>query len=459
MTRILRQIVLAMIATGSAALCVVAVLSREVRRDPPPPVEPSAMARWLAGHPTDWRTASRISETALDSSSPNRVALWRDAYRHAKRLAKPLTTVDVSFVRGGLYHWYELAPEDRAALLTAATPLMQDRYFFHQMHASLWELTRDLHWIRRNAPDTAEARHALVSLALSQGLFADYRSLREDSRRANQRAFEAQQRLAEPSQLLNFLPERLEKSDAQLVRDILTELERRHFDTEQMNARIETLVSFAVRHEIQPLAGIRPLLQTSTPLLRDVTRARAALALNDRVLATQIELASAVPGSAEWDSYYLDRARFEARHRDAVAAEGYLRRAAIGGMSLPVLAAAEEVATILGNDGASYRAQLLTEAAKPREWTGGCSADELCSIVTRTEYVVGNTMDLRMAPAQTDETPPYVVIYIDDARVAEGEVRDERAFAIPVTPGLHEIEVRLLNPRTRNGIQRRVRLS
>jgi len=57
-----------------------------------------------------------------------------------------------------------------------------------------------------------------------------------------------------------------------------------------------------------------------------------------------------------------------------------------------------------------------------------------------------------------DEVPPYVEIYYDDARVAEGDVATSRTFAIPSTGGLHRIEVRVANPITRNAAPRRVKV-
>jgi hypothetical protein len=51
---------------------------------------------------------------------------------------------------------------------------------------------------------------------------------------------------------------------------------------------------------------------------------------------------------------------------------------------------------------------------------------------------------------KSDEVPPYVEIYLDDARVAEGEVPTSRTFAIPATKGVHRLEVRVVNPQTRN---------
>ncbi|HEV3486116.1 MAG TPA: hypothetical protein VG106_11960, partial [Vicinamibacterales bacterium] len=60
---------------------------------------------------------------------------------------------------------------------------------------------------------------------------------------------------------------------------------------------------------------------------------------------------------------------------------------------------------------------------------------------------------------QSDQTPPYLEFYVDDALVAEGAVADQRRFVLPAADGEHRVEVRLVNSRMRNGTQRRVRLS
>lgn len=59
---------------------------------------------------------------------------------------------------------------------------------------------------------------------------------------------------------------------------------------------------------------------------------------------------------------------------------------------------------------------------------------------------------------ESDEVPPYVEIYLDDARVAEGEVAASRTFAIPATSGVHRIEVRVANASTRNAAARVVKV-
>jgi hypothetical protein len=226
-----------------------------------------------------------------------------------------------------------------------------------------------------------------------------------------------------------------------------------------LSNHIGPLIEYAVNHDIGPLTGIVPLIGSHTGLLRDVTRARAAVDLNDPSLATRIELASGVPGAPEWVPYFIDRARYEARRGNAASADAYLRRASLGGTNLAVLAAAEEVARTLGRDSDAHHAQLVARAGEPRVWAGTCSTNELCGSARTTVYAVRPGIDLTLTATQTDETPPYVEIFVDDARVAEGEVREARTFRVPAPAGLHELEVRLVNARTRNGIQRRVRLS
>jgi hypothetical protein len=128
-------------------------------------------------------------------------------------------------------------------------------------------------------------------------------------------------------------------------------------------------------------------------------------------------------------------------------------------MTVPVLGAAIDVARVFGKpaDEQRYRAQL---AGMPRVWQRLCGVDEICQHATTHVWSAERRRQtITLTNAQSDETPPYVEIYVDDFPVAEGEVRDRRAFEIPIPAGVHEVEIRLLNPTTRNGIQRRLRLS
>jgi hypothetical protein len=445
MTRRGRQVALTLVAVG----CAIA-LALELGRAEARPT--------LRDRPADWALASQIADGALDRDSPHRFALWRAAHAHAKLLAPHRLTTDAAFVRAGLFHWYELEPADRARVLRAAEPLMRDFDFFSRMHAPMLQLTGDFGWLRRNAPPRLDARVALRNLALARGLFADYRALREEIRVTRLRTFAARRRTDDVTTLLTLLPERLDGQDAPLVRGILEELDRQAFDREQISPRIEELVAFALDHDLGPLTGLRPLLEPKSRL-RDVTRARVALALDQPQLATRIEALAVGIDDVAWQPYYLDRARFAAARHDAANAQAYLVRAASGGTTVEVLAAAADVARALGRtqDEQRYRAEL---ARMPRPWQRLCSKDEICTTASRQGYAAtGRVERIALANAQSDETPPYVEISVDGTLVTEGEVRDARTFDVPLTPGAHEIEVRLVNERTRNGIQRRVRVS
>lgn len=461
MKRGTRRIMLGLVASLSAVCLAIGLLNRDLFRDATVPHDPEEAAEWLAEHPADALAASVIAAGALDTSTPHRLELWRSAYAHAKRLAPYRPNADTAFVQAGMFHWTELGAADRARVLEVTESLMREPLFFGRMLEPLWQLTRDFAWLHANAPDTIDARGWLRDLAVRRGLFAEYHVLREDIRSRRMSLYVAQRGNADPAQLLRLLPQHLTVADEPLVQGILEELERKPFDREQLGNQADWLVDYAIRHDIRPLTGITPLLETPSPL-RDVTRARAALDLNDPDAASSIEVTSVAADNQEWTSYFLDRAIFEARRGDSRAADAYLLRAAAGeaAMSIAVRATAERVATILGDAkaAADYRRQLDERAKEPRKWTGGCGANELCAVATRDEYIADGMLRLDLTTTQSDEIPPYVEIYIDDALRAEGAVEDARAFEIPVQPGLHRVELRLINTHTRNGTQRRVRI-
>jgi len=446
MTRVARRIWLSFVALLCAATLVVAL------RDA------SAAPRTLRDSPSDWLLASDVVDRALDSDSPRRFELWRAAYAHAKATAPLRANPDAAFVRSGLFHWYELEDADRSRVLEAAKPLLRDPAFFGRMHLALLQLTGDFSWVRANAPDTLDTRVALRDLALSRGLFGEYRLLREQIRESRLRAFAARRRSEDPSALLGLLPERLDFSYEPLTRGLLEELERQAFDPSQVSGNVETVVGYALDHDLGPLQGIVPLLEPPSRL-RDVTRARVALRLDRAAVANRIEMTSRAAPGPEWHAYYLDRARFEARRREAAAADAYLVRAAADGLTVPVLAAAVDVAHTLGQTAQERRYASHLERT-PRVWEGLCGTDEICTTARSRDWTAARRMrTITLTPVQTDEIAPYVEIYVDDMRFAEGEVRESRTFAVPLAPGGHVVEVRLVNPRTRNGTQRRLRLS
>ena len=178
MTRTTRRVLLGTAAFLSGVLLLLFLTNLDLIRDEVRPADIRPLGTWLASHPADWRAASALSSVALDSSSPRRFDLWRAAYEHARYLAPRKTTATTSFVRGGLFHWYELPQPDRAAVLSAAAPLLRNPQTFTSMYRPLWELTHDFGYLRRNAPDSERALTRLRDIAVMHGLFAEYRELR-----------------------------------------------------------------------------------------------------------------------------------------------------------------------------------------------------------------------------------------------------------------------------------------
>jgi hypothetical protein len=91
-------------------------------------------------------------------------------------------------------------------------------------------------------------------------------------------------------------------------------------------------------------------------------------------------------------------------------------------------------------------------------WSGLCS-DDVCFSAWR-EVDAGRSVTVTVTAAITDDVRPYVEIYVDGARRAEGAVNGEQTFtALIDTAGRHDIEVRLANPITRNSAQRRIHIT
>lgn len=460
MKRRTRQILAIVVALTSAALGTAFLTSPDLRRDPIRPGDLRAQIAWLAEHPGDWLTASAISDRALDSQLQQRERIWHGSHDLATYLAPRRLNPSAGFVRAGLFHWYELDAQDRAAVLEAATPLLRSPSTFGKLYIPLFDLTRDFAYLRRHGPRDSATLGALAHLAVTNGLFAEYRETREAWRRERWTDFQSRRHVETPNDLVDLLPTHISTADEPLVRGILEELDRKTFNPGSISHRIEDLTLYAIRHRLQPLTGLRPLVE-SPGTLTDVTRARLALASGDVAQASSIEHAMAQNRAADWVPYFLDRARHAASIGDAKLADVYLGRAAIVDMSEAVLVTAAEIAASSGQteEAERYRRELAAKAKQPRVWTETCGTNELCSKAVVRQYVGDGNVRISTAIVQTDEVAPYLEIYVDDALAAEGEVRDERTFTVSTTPALHRIEVRLVNGYTRNRIQRRVRLS
>lgn len=422
MTRVVRQTLLTIAAALSLLLLVLFVMNLDLIHEPKRPEELPELATWLARHPADWLAASAITDRSLDSPLPlqRRIALWRSSYALAHYLAPLRPNPKAGFVRAGLFHWYELPAEDRQTVLKEAAPMLRDPAIFASMHRPLWELTRDLRYLRRSAPQTVDALWMLRELAIMSGDFAAYRDLRSAIDDVRMKTFHAKRATATIEELSQMLPRTLTEADIPLVRGILEEIDRRPFDVQHMGNRIEEITIFAIRHNVQPLSALTPYLEL-TGKMSNPTRARLAIALGNRNAATRMELLAGLTSTAEWVPYHLERAAFEEKQGERAVAAMYRTRA--------------------------------TVADVPRDvWTNLCGRDELCTSVFRESTA---PLTFTLSVAQSDEIAPYVEVYHDDKLIAEGEVHDPKAFAVP--PG--RVEVRLVNRYTRAGTQRRVRVT
>jgi hypothetical protein len=428
-TRFRRQLLLVLTAAVSALLLALFLLNPSLQRDPVRPTEAQALTRWIAVHPADWLAASMMTDQSLDSTLPlqQRVAVWHHSYALARYLAPLRTNPTAGFVRAGLFHWYELGPTDRQAVLRTAAPLLRDPVTFAAMHRSLWELTRDLAYLRRVAPQSINALTQLRELAIASGDFREYRELRVALREARMDEFRAKRTTATVAELIAIVPQMITLDDAPLLRAILEEIERRPFDVESMGGRLEDITLFAIRHDLKPLTALAPLVEIHGKLSAP-TRARLAIALGDRAAATRIELLSGIITTPEWIPYLLERAAFEEKSNEPAVAKLYRTRATV------------------------------PDGPPENVWTNTCGGNELCTSVYRLHE---GPLQFQLDETQSDQIPPYVEIYVDDALIAEGEVQNARQFQVSVnaSPGKHRTEVRLVNRFTRNGTQRRARLS
>lgn len=449
------------IAALTSFMAVLLLANPGLTHDLSPPSDVREMAAWLNEHPADWLTASELADHALDASVPQRRELWHAAYDLASHVAPRRPNAPAAFVRAGLFHWYELDAADRKQVLEVAAPLLREPAFFGTLYAPLFDLTRDFAYLRHNAPPTLSALEWLSELAVQNGLFAEYREIREAQRKERMAMFERVRHTEHPAALIDLLPEHLDARDEPLVQAVLEEIDRKPFDT-SASRHSEDLVLFALRNHLKLLPTLAPLIETPGALT-DPTRARLALALGNPGLASKVELTSATTRSAEWLPYHLERAIFEANHGERSAAESYLARTAMAGVNARVLAAAEQVATILGDpvEAARARRELLAVAANPRRWLETCGENVLCDRAITRLYVAApdKTIRIEATVLDGDEIAPYLEIYVDDGLVAEGDVRNQRVFESVAAPGLHRVEVRLVNRYTRNRVQRRVRLS
>jgi len=408
------------------------------------------------GNPADEEALAKIVDGALDSNSPQRFTLWHAAHEQIVRLDPNRPTAASTFVRTGLFHWYELGDADRRSVIAAIEPLLRDPAFFNRMAQPLFQLTGDFTILRRANPGTEGAMSNLASMAVMNGRFADYRQFREQLRKRRLATFETTRRNATPAELIALVPVVATMADKPLLQGILDQLHVRPIDNAPVDGtRINTLIDFALDHEMQPLDGLEAVIHIAHSA-DDPQRARLALHLGHPDLAADLERASPVADKTQWHRYYVEGAVAEMRRHEPLLALQYLQKAGDG---VDAIAATEEVQRIVGNnaDAAATHAVLLAKANRIEQWQGGCGAD-ICEHADGMLWTNGMPFAMKFTAVQSDDVPPYAEIYTDDAMTAEGPVSPSLIAHSQLLRGVHRIDVRLANPVTRNAIRRRVRV-
>jgi len=358
------------------------------------PNDPRAIARRLAAHPSDWRAASAMTEHALDAPVADRFALWRAAHDAAMHLAPEREAPRAAFARSAFFHWNELSPADRAAALDAFAPLLHNDPAFADMARPLFELTGDLAMLRRAQPGTVNSLYLLQSIAGTYGRFDDYRVLRDELRAKWRSDFFAKLHRVAPAEIIGSLPPPPYRADDQPL--LVAALDELHRRPLDSDPHRGDVVPGLIDYVVRH--HLRPLYG--------------------------IDVIDRSPDSAS----ELDRLRLSremGKERDSID----IRMSATAPLREPPANQWQ------GVDGELAFAQ--------RAW------------IDRDMHGVAT---IAVKNVQSDEVPPYVEIYFDDALISEGAVDDTRLFALPPARGPHRIEVNVGNPRTRNSRWRRVRI-
>ena len=240
------------------------LLDQPYEEPKPMPRDGAGLAVRLATHPTDWRAASAIADHILDEDYPGRIEAWRAAEALTLRLSPNFLPGRSGYIRGGLFHWYELGDADRRAVLAALTPLMHDPETFQRMVRPIFELTGNLAFLRATQPHTLDSLETLQNLAVRNGLFEDYRALRGELVTTRTRALIARLSSLPPSQIVTALPLYPTTDDQPMIAAALQALQERPLEVDCGDRHVlEALIDYAVRHRL-PLDGLRPVTRERT---------------------------------------------------------------------------------------------------------------------------------------------------------------------------------------------------
>jgi len=407
-------------------------------------------------NPADEAAFQKMVEGALDSNSPSRFATWHAAHEQVLRLDPNRPAAAGAFVRSGLFHWYELSDIDRRSVILAIEPLLRDPSFFDSMVQPLFQLTGDFRVLRRANPGTPGALEKLMQMAVMHGRFDDYRQFREETRKRRFNAFQAERKTATTAEIILFVPLQPTAGDTPLLLGVLDALHAQPISNGQLDSRrVDALIDFAIDHDLTPIDGLEQAVQIAAAA-SDPERARLAVRLGQLDRAGDIEGTSAVADRARWHRYYIERAIAEMRRHESLQALQYLQKA---GEGLDATLATEEIQRMAGNakEAAAIHDTLVTHANKIQQWLGLCGSD-ICNHASGMLWSEGSPFALKLAAVQSDDVPAYAEVYADDVLRAEGPVSPALTMHADLLRGLRRIDIRLVNPTTRNAIHRRIRI-
>lgn len=393
------------------------------------PDDPKKLAAWLAEHPADWIAASDLTEAALDLDLPSRFELWHRAHDHALMLAPQRAQPRTAFVRSGFFHWYELDDAGRQQVLAEAIPILHDAQTFYTLAPVIWRLTRDFAYLRRASGGDYSSLTRLRDIAATNGLFSEYRDLRDRAVARRTVEFEAKAAGNAPFDPTEYVRLDANHDDEPLLLRVLTEFHDHPIEKRPSNPlALDRLIDYAIRHHLQPLDGLQYAVRDSS-FASAAQRARLAVAFGDLKNANIIESAANIDDSTAWNAYLSERAAYERARGDGVFATAYAARASL------------------------MRAKQLA-------WSGRCNGDQVCTSAQRDVLVASPApYAITLARAAGDEVPPYVEVYVDDARIGEAPIASQQTFTSgTLAPGPHHVYVRVVNPFTRNLAQRRVQV-
>ncbi len=431
-----------------------------------PQIARKQLAGALEASPADLEIYRQVSELALDLPDPSRVKLWRSSQDLTRVLAPHWPTVQTGFVRGAFLHWPELDPADRERVLDEAGRMLETPDLFAQYWQTIWMATHDIELFRQHAPEDADTRTTLLQLALRSGQFDQYRSIqkelaprrREDLTRADS-AEKVLDHLVHTGQIPILRP--------MMKEDLLFLSERRPSGKGVDEQRIRAFVTYALDTGLGPLDGLSEI-SFDQNIIDPPLRARLALELGHLSQADRLERFGAAEGSKGWSRYRAERALYEIGRGNLLDAEAVLSRTAPEDASDPWIRfarfqAAREEGQL--EQALSIRQSLLSElgpGSASRRWSRLCDR-ELCRGVSTLELFAAEPVQIAIPlhVLETDQIQPWVEISLDGRLVGQGPVENTRTARVTIRrPGIHKIEVKLLNPVGRMwNVRRRVAIA